>query len=410
MRARVLNSIRGRNSEVRVTVHDIARAANVSRGTVHRALYDRPGISEDTRQRVLLMARHLDYKPYLPAKVLATQRKLLIPIVVPVDENEDPLWYQVKAGARTIAHEIREVGMEAQWVVPRRWDVTDQITVMEELIAKKVDGIALAPVDPDALSNVIDEAVDSGIPVVTFNTDAPESRRMCFVGQDSLTAGRVAGALMGEFLNREGRVAIITGFHSTLGHRQRLQGFKEQIQKYFPNIEIIGIYENRDKPKKAYNISQKALKSCPDLGGIYVTAGGPFGAGYAVKDAGKRGIVKLICFDLLKETVELIQEGIVQASIQQDPFFQGYEPVRILHNYLLINHNPLQEFVFTNLTIACQGNIEMLARQHIKNADAVTSQVLERVSYVRNKRPEGGEKISRPLIRKQKKAFLREKY
>lgn len=367
---------------MRVTVHDIARAANVSRGTVHRALYDRPGVSEDTRQRVLLMARYLDYKPYLPAKVLATQRKLLIPIVVPVDEKEDPLWYQVKAGARTIAHEIREVGMETQWVVPKSWDATDQIAVMEELIAKKVDGIALAPVDPDALSKVIDKAVDSGIPVVTFNTDAPESRRMCFVGQDLLTAGRVAGALMGEFLNKEGKVVIITGFHSTLGHRQRLQGFKEQIQKYFPNIEIIGIYENHDKPKEAYNIGQKVLKSCPDLGGIYITAGGPFGAGYAVRDAEKGGIIKLVCFDLLKETVQLIRKGIVQVSIQQDPFFQGYEPVRILHNYLLMHHKPSQEFVFTNLTIACRGNIEMLARQHIINADAVTSQVLEKVSYV----------------------------
>jgi len=328
------------------------------------------------------MARHLDYKPYLPARVLATQRKLLIPIVVPVDENEDPLWYQVKAGTHAIAHEIREVGMETQWVVPRSWDVAEQIAVMEELIAKKVDGIALAPVDPDVLSNVIDKAVDSGIPVVTFNTDAPESRRMCFVGQDSLTAGRVAGALMGEFLNREGKVAIITGFHRTLGHQQRLQGFKGQIQKYFPNMEIIGIYENHDKPEKAYSISQKVLKSCPELRGIYVTAGGPFGAGYAVKDAGKGGIVKLVCFDLLEETVQLIREGIVQASIQQDPFFQGYEPVRILHNYLLMHRKPSEEFVFTNLTIACQGNIEMLARQHIKNADAVTSQVLEKVSYV----------------------------
>ena len=112
---------------MRVTVHDIARAANVPRGTVHRALYDRPGVSEDTRQRVLLIARHLDYKPYIPARVLATQRRLLIPIVVPVDENEDPLWYQVKAGARTIAHEIREVEMETQWVVPRSWDTTDPL-------------------------------------------------------------------------------------------------------------------------------------------------------------------------------------------------------------------------------------------------------------------------------------------
>ena len=370
---------------MRVTVHDIARVANVSRATVHRALHSRPGISEDTKQRVLLVAKHLNYKPYVPARVLATRKKLLIPIVVPVDENKDPLWYQVKAGARAISYELRDVGIQTQWVVPKRWDASDQIAVMEKLINKKVDGIAIAPVDADRLRKVIDKAVDSRIPVVTFNTDAPESRRMCFVGQDSLTAGRVAGELMGELLNREGKVLIITGFHETMGHRQRVQGFKEQIQRYFPDIEIIGIYENYDKPQEAYAISRKTLKFCPELKGIYVTAGGPFGAGQAIKDVGKGGIVKLICFDLLEETIQLIREGIVQLSIQQDPFSQGYEPVRILYNYLLINHDSPQEFIFTNLTIACRGNIEMLARQHIKNVDTVANQILEKISYDRGR-------------------------
>ena len=369
---------------MRVTVHDIARGANVSRATVHRALHSRPGISENTKQRVLLVAKHLNYKPYVLARILATRKKLQIPIVVPVDENEDFLWYQVKAGARAISYELRDVGIQTQWVVPKRWDSSNQIAVMEELIEKKVDGIALAPVDADRLRKVIDRAVDSGIPVVTFNTDAPESRRVCFVGQDLLTAGRIAGELMGELLDRKGKVLIITGFHETLAHRQRVQGFKEQLQRYFPDVEIIGIYENHDKPQEAYSISRKVLKYFSELKGIYVTAGGPFGAGQAIKDIGKVGIVKLICFDLLEETIKLIREGIIQISIQQDPFFQGYEAVRILYNYLLINHDSPQEFVFTNLAIACRGNIEILARQHIKNVDTVANQVLEKISYAKS--------------------------
>jgi len=365
---------------VRVTVHDIARGANVSRGTVHRALHNRPGVSQATREKVLSIAKHLDYKPYVPARVLATQRKLLIPIVVPIDENEDPFWYGVKAGVYAITREIREVGMETQWVVPGHWDPGDQIALMEELIDKGVDGIAIAPVDPDDLREVIDRAVDSGIPVVTFNTDAPKSKRICFVGQDSLTAGRVAGELMNEILGGEGEVLIITGFHKTLGHQQRLQGFKEQIQKYSPGVDIIGVYENHNKPEKAYEISQRVLRSCPELGGIYITAGGAFGAGQAVKDVGKDGVVKLICFDLFKETIELIREGIVQISIQQDPFFQGYESIRILYKYLLINHHPPEEYAFTNLTVACRGNIEVLARQYSKNLRMVDSHLLEKVS------------------------------
>ncbi|KKM75497.1 hypothetical protein LCGC14_1389610, partial [marine sediment metagenome] len=225
-----------------------------------------------------------------------------------------------------------------------------------------------------------DKAVDSGIPVVTFNTDAPKSRRICFVGQDSLTAGRVAGELMNEILGGEGEVLIITGFHKTLGQQQRLQGFKEQIQKYSPGVDIIGVYENHNKPEKAYEISQRVLRSCPELAGIYVPAGGAFGAGQAVKDVGKDGVVKIICFDLFKETIQLVREGIVQTSIQQDPFFQGYESIRILYKHLLINHPP-EEYVFTNLTIACRGNIEVLARQYTKNLRVLDSHLLEKLSY-----------------------------
>lgn len=380
----------GKNIRVIVTVHDIARAANVSRGTVHRALHDRPGVSQATRQKVLSIAKHLDYKPYVPAKVLATQRKLLIPIVVPIDENEDPFWHEVKAGVCAITYEIWEVGMETQWVVPGRWDPSGQIALMEELIDKRVDGIAIAPVDPDDLREVIDKAVDSGIPVVTFNTDAPKSRRICFVGQDSLTAGRVAGELMNEILGGEGEVLIITGFHKTLGQQQRLKGFKEQIQKYSPGVDIIGVYENHNKPEKAYEISQRVLGSCPELAGIYVPAGGAFGAGQAVKDVGKDGVVKIICFDLFKETIQLVREGIVQISIQQDPFFQGYESIRVLYKHLLINHPP-EEYVFTNLTIACRGNIEVLARQYTKNLRVLDSHLLEKLSYSeRSKSPGAG--------------------
>jgi LacI family transcriptional regulator len=93
---------RGEKIRVIVTVHDVTRAANVSPGTVHRAVHDRPGFSQATQQKVLSIAKPLDYKPYVPTRVLATQRKLLIPIVVPIDENEDPFWHEVKAGVCAI--------------------------------------------------------------------------------------------------------------------------------------------------------------------------------------------------------------------------------------------------------------------------------------------------------------------
>jgi len=75
-----------------------------------------------------------------------------------------PFGMKLKRECALLLYEIREVGMETQWGVPGHWDPSDQIALMQELIDKRVDGIAIAPVDPDDLREVTDKAVDSGIP------------------------------------------------------------------------------------------------------------------------------------------------------------------------------------------------------------------------------------------------------
>lgn len=366
-----------------ITMQDIAKIANVSRATVHRALHDHPEIKEDTKQRILAIAEELGYTPYAPARALAGKKGLVIPIVVPVDESEDSFWYHVKAGAYAISQELKGVRIRPQWVVSKSWDSHDQINIIRQLIRRKVDGIALAPIHPDLLTKVINQATEAGIPVVTFNTDAPKSKRMCFVGQDAMTAGKVAAELMGQYLGGEGKVFIITGFHTHLGHRERVSGFQEYTREYFPHIKMLGVHESCDKSERAYAITQKALTSYPNLRGIYVAGRGVSGAGQAVKDANRSSSVKVVSFDLRKETIDLIREGVVQLSILQAPFFQGYESVRILYNYLLLHHRPLQEFVFADLTVACRGNIEGLAKQHEKNLILGTGRFVEKLSVAR---------------------------
>ena len=91
-------------------------------------------------------------------------------------------------------------------------------------------------------------------------------------------------------------------------------------------MKIIGEFENQDKAEEAYNITQNLLTSNPDIADIYVTAGGPFGAAKAIKDAGLTGKVKLICHDWMAETVVYIRNGVVTACLDQDPFNQGFAP------------------------------------------------------------------------------------
>jgi len=340
-----------------ITIKDIAKAVGVSRGTVDRALHNRPGISEETKRRVLAKVKEVGYVPNNLARALSLHHKLTIAIVIPEKNSQNPFWSQIKVGVDAAAHEIKGVGVDVLWLATKA-DPVEQLEIMEKLIAKKVNAIAIASIDPDALRGTIDKAVDAGIAVVTFNTDTPSSKRICFIGQDSTTAGKMAGELMGQFVGGEGKIAIITGFHKALGHCQRVEGFKEQIEKFFPEVEIIGVYENRDRANEAYHITRKLLQDFPDLKGIYVTAGGPFGAAKAIKDMGKVNKVKLICFDFVDETVKYVREGVIQACIGQDPFLQGYEVVQILYDFFIKRGRPRQEYIFTSIDVACRANIE----------------------------------------------------
>jgi len=339
------------------TIKDIAKALGVSRGTVDRALHNRAGISEETKRRVLAKITESSYIPNNFARVLSLHRRLTIAIVVPEKNSQNPFWPQIKVGVDAGTHEIEGLGIEVLWLATKA-DPREQLEIMEELINKKVNAIAIASIDPDTLTDVINRAVDAGIVVVTFCTDTPSSRRMCFIGQDLITAGKVAGELMGQFVGGKGKVAVITGFCKTLAHRQRVEGFREEVNSFFPRIRIMGVYENHDRADEAYHITKRLLQDSPDLKGIYVTAGGPFGTAKAIEDMGKTGKVKLICFDFVDETVKYVRERVIQACIGQDPFLQGYEIVQILYDFLIKRCRPRQEYMFTSIDIACPANIE----------------------------------------------------
>ena len=152
-------------------------------------------------------------------------------------------------------------------------------------------------------------------------------------------AGRNAGKLLMDAVGGEGKYAIITGSFNVLGHELRRKGARDVLDKN-AKMKLIGEFENQDKAEEAYNVTQNLLTSNPDIKGIYVTAGGPFGAAKAIQDAGLTGKVKLVCHDWMAETVEYIRKGVVTACLDQDPFNQGYAPVVSAFNKLAAERKP----------------------------------------------------------------------
>ena len=118
-------------------------------------------------------------------------------------------------------------------------DVSNQIQIMEDLINQKVDGIAIGPCDSEALTPYIDKAVDAGIPVLCFDTDAPDSKRFGYVGTDNYEAGRAMGEELGKALDGKGSVICETGVVSQAGLIARLEGVEDVLKENYPDIEIV---------------------------------------------------------------------------------------------------------------------------------------------------------------------------
>ncbi len=344
-------------SKKNVTQKDIAQALNISRGTVDRALHNRKGISNRVKTRVIAKATALGYSPNKIAQFLVTGRSVNIAIITP----GDLLWKKVKQGAKSFLSVLDGRVVNIKWHETSVHDAVKEQEIMKNVLANAVDGIGIAPADPEILKALIDEAVKANIPVVTLNTDSPKSRRLCYVGQDPIRAGRIAGELMGKFLNGQGKVIVITAFANVLVHKLRMDGFRQELTASFPGIQIAGIYEDHDSSEEAYLIAKKILLKREDIQAIYLTTGnGPAGVGRALKEARKCGSIKMICFDFFPETIAMLKDGTVSAAIGEDPFSQGYQTIKILYEFIVDGRKPPSDSVYTRIDIGLRGNIDSI--------------------------------------------------
>jgi simple sugar transport system substrate-binding protein/ribose transport system substrate-binding protein len=210
----------------------------------------------------------------------------------------------------------------------------DQISELESLIQKGVDGLAISSVSTDALAPLIDKTLAAGIPVVTFNTDNPSSKRLAFVGQDLVNSGRISGDLMAKALNNKGKVIITTLDAAAQWSLDREKGAREALAKY-PDIKVVQTVNTGTEPQGIYSAIENAMQANPDVTGILsMECCSVSPAGEYVKRNNLKDKVKVVGFDLLPSTLQLVKDGYIQATIDQDPYKQGYMAVKLLIDIL----------------------------------------------------------------------------
>jgi LacI family transcriptional regulator len=313
-------------------IHLIAELANVSIGTVDRALHGRGGIKEATRRHILQIAQEIGYTPNLAARTLSVARAgARIGVCMPREIHffYDQLW----AGVLDEAKRVSPLGVE---FVNRPVQALGQGdgAAFKELMALGVDGIILTAGNPKELKPLIDEAEDKGVPVLCVSTDAPESRRSSIVCVEPYLNGCLAGELMGKFVPPGSKVAVLAGMLMAEDHRKKADGFADAFPRYCPGGKIAAVIEGHEEEDESFQKTFDLLRRIPTLAGIYVNTVNCLPVCRAVGARGLNGKLKLITTDLFVEMSPYFKKGTIAASIYQQPHRQGQIAVRLMADNL----------------------------------------------------------------------------
>ncbi len=247
-----------------------------------------------------------------------------------VTNNASDFWTIARKGVEKADGELANVDVEFK--IPADGTAAEQKRIVDDLLAKGVGGLAISPVDPDNQTQLINETAKQAV-VVTQDSDAPQSDRACYIGTDNRAAGRQAGGLIREVLPQGGRVMLFVGKLDARNAQERYQGIKEALQG--SKVDIVDVRtDDTDRVRAKSNASDTLVKT-PDvvcLVGLW-SYNGPAILN-AVKDAGKVGQVKIICFDEEDETLAGIKDGAIYATVVQQPYEFGYQSVQLLAKVL----------------------------------------------------------------------------
>ncbi len=314
-----------------IGIKDIARALNVSTGTVDRALHAKPGVNAMTRARVLSMAESLGYRPNLAARYLKSRKQLRISVHLP--QEIALFWDTLREGIRQAAAPFAPALQVDFRSYPSLGE--GDIPVFEEALRDGTNGLIIAPGSPAALKAYIRKAARKDIPVVCVITDAPGTPRLASVSADPFTVGAVAGELLARFQPAGGKVAFFTGWLSTHDHAEKLRGFESSLAIAGGALRLGPVVEAHDDAQEAHRRALAVLRAHPDLTSIYVSTINSLPVIHAAEQEGRLPGLIVITTDLFSELVERIRAGTIAATVYQRPLSQGRLALQALYGFLL---------------------------------------------------------------------------
>jgi len=244
--------------------------------------------------------------------------------------NADDFWTIAQRGCEQSAKDLGDVDLEFR--IPSDGTAAEQRRIVDDLTTKGVSGVAISPVDPANQTAMINDLAQHAL-VITQDSDAPASNRACYIGTDNKAAGRQAGQLIRDILPNGGKIMIFVGKRDAQNAMERYQGIQEALAG--SNIDIIDVRtDDADQVRAKANAAETLVKypTISALVGLWAYNGPAILS--AVKDAGKVGQVKIVCFDHDEQTLAGIKEGSIYGTIVQQPYEFGYQAIQLMSKVL----------------------------------------------------------------------------
>jgi ribose transport system substrate-binding protein len=276
--------------------------------------------------------------------------------------QSNPVFQAARTGAEQAAKDLgakNGLTIKIDWRTPNDEDAQKQAEAIEQLVLAGADGIAVSCSDANKLTDAINSAVKNGVPVATFDSDAPDSKRFVTYGVDDIKCGEEVMDGLAKIMDGKGVVAILAGNQNAPNLQKRVQGVKIAAKKY-PGIKIRDTYYHKETPQDAAAKVEQVMQANPDITGWAMIGGWPLFTDNALK--WQPGTVKCVSVDALPPELAYLRSGHVQLLLAQQCFEWGYRSVEHLLNKVHFKKNPSSVKDVSPLTPVTKANVDEYAK------------------------------------------------
>jgi ribose transport system substrate-binding protein len=278
---------------------------------------------------------------------------------------DNPIFELGRHGAAAKAEEISAKGVynvKVIYVGPVTPDAAEQVRLMDGMISRGVNAIAVSCTDPTACIEPIQRAATAGIPVLTWDSDSPQSQRFTYYGVDNYLAGRAAGNLLVSAIKGKGKVAILTGVPGSYNMEERIRGFTDVVS-YFSEVSILTTVASNDDINLGVQVLEETMQTFPELDGWFFAGMWPLFAErgsmpFWEKATSENGL-QTVAFEALPVELELLQDGYLFGLVGQKYWSWGYDTIQIIYDHLVFGRS-YPKFVDSGINVVVKDNVKAI--------------------------------------------------